>query len=371
MLVWLRQIPEELIHAGPWLCIFYSWALIFAGQTSKGEEYLLLAENTLSSSAETADPDRTRQLGHTAAARAYLAMMSQDVAGISRYIDAALQFLPADDLSVRSLVECLLGGSKLLIDDLDLAEEAYTNGARLASEAGNSWIAVSALCALATLCQARGELHRAFEFYEKATNLAVNQRGQAFPVVGEIYAGRAGLHYEWNDLKSAEEDSLAARKVGKLYSPFDLTVDSVISLSRVRLAQGDPNAAEELLKEVEQDDRQASLRPSVYLLAQKMALYQTIGDLAKVSRLVEQHEWKPDACLYAWGAAFIAYARFLMAKDEPLQANDWLEECLARPQACVLRMFRIKALVLQASVLGSQGKLSLAQAKMELALSLA
>lgn len=370
MLVWLQQIPEELIRAHPWLCIFYSWGLIFAGQTSRGELYLSAAENALSSIAAPAEPDTMTQLGHIAALRAYLAALNQDVTGITDYAHRALQLLPAAEGSMRSFLEYFLGYGRLLTDDLSLAEEAFASAASRGEEAGNKLIAVNALCALADVCQARGQIHRALDIYAQATNLAADERGQALPVVAEIYVGKAGLHYAWNDLKAAEDDLLAARKIGKLYSNFSLIVSCAISLSRVRLAQGDLQGAEELLQEVERDERLTAVAPSAFLLAHQMTLHQSIGDLAKVSRLAKQHEWRPDDTrLFAWGPAFIAYARFLLAQGESQQAHDLLETCLTRLRACGLQMLAIKALVVQAAALGAQGKQSLAEAKMELALS--
>jgi len=370
MLVWLEKIPEELIHAHLWLCIFHSWGLLDAGETSKGQLVLTAAENALSSMPTPADPNTATQMAHIAALRAYLAALYQDVTGITNHAHRALQLLPAAEGSMRGFLGYLLGCGRLLSDDFGLAEEAFTTAASRGEEAGNKLIAVYALCVLARLCHARGEPHRALDIYAHATNLAADERGLALPVGAQIDVGKAGLYYEWNDLKAADEGLTAARKIGKLYANSDLTFLCAIGLSRVRLAQGDLQGAKELLQEVEQDERLTAVAPDGVLLTYQMTLYQAIGDLAKVSRLAKQHEWKPDdTCLWRWGPAFIAYARFLIAQGESQQAYDLLETCLTRLRACGLQLLAIKALVVQASILGAQGKPSLAQAKLELALS--
>lgn len=371
LLAWRQHLPDPLIHAHPWLCIFYSWVLIFSGRTAEGEVYLSSAAKSLSSSAETADPDRRRQHGHIATLHAYLAAIRHDVVGISHHSSLALQYLPADEVSVRCIVEYFRGSGALLTDDLLLAQEAFTAAASLGCEAENRVIAINALCHLADLSRTRGQLGRALDIYRRATDVATDERGQTSPAAAEIYVGRANLYYEWNDLTTAEKDLLAAREIGKLYSNFDLSVDTTLSLSRVSLAQDDLDGAERLLQQIQQDTRQASLRPAALLLAHQMALYQAKGDLAQVSRLAAQHDWAPDTCQYAWAPAFIAYTRFLIAQRRPLQAQDLLDKCMARLQACEMQMHVIQALIVQACALDVQSKRLPAQEKLKLALSLA
>ncbi len=372
LLTWLQQIPKDLIYSQPWLCIFYSWGLIFIGRISEGEAYISSAEKILPPVSETADPVFLEQFGHVAAVREYLASRSQDVAGITWYADLALKYLPPDNSFIRSTVAFFLGHGRLLSDQLDLAQVAYAEAANLGKEAGNVLIAVNALCALANLIRYQGELHRAFNIYQEAAKLATDKRGRSLPVAAEIYVGRARLYYEWNDLKTAEEDLLAAREISMFYSNFDLMVDRIIALSRMRLAQGDLDAAEQLLREVEQSDRKTSLRPGVSLLAYRMSLNLAKGDLAMVSRVADQQDWRlENKCTSAWGEAFIAYTIFLIAQKELDRAYNLLEQCLAKFQTCGLLMYVIRVLVVQSSILDLQGEHSLAQAKIERALSLA
>lgn len=112
LLSWLQQIPEDLIHSQPWLCVFYSLAMIFTGRFSEAETYLACAEKVLAPILETADPVLLEPYGHVAFVREYLASRSQDVAGIIRYADLALKYVAADDLSTRSMILFFLGNAR-------------------------------------------------------------------------------------------------------------------------------------------------------------------------------------------------------------------------------------------------------------------
>lgn len=372
MLNWLQQIPEDFVRSQPRLCIFYSWSLIFMGQFSEGEDYLSCAEKILPPIGETTDRDILEQFGHVAAVREYLASRSQDVNGIIQYADLALKNVATDDISIRSIITLLLGHGRLLSDQFDLAQTAYLEAAHLGKDAGYPLIIVIALCNLANLMQSRGELHDAFDAYQEAAKFAIDERGWSLPVAAEVYEGRARLYYEWNDLKTAEENLLLAREIGMFYLNFDSIVDSVTTLSRLWLAQNNLEAAEHLLKEVEQSDRQASLIPGIAFLANQLNFYLAKGDLARATRLTAKQDWRlENKCFFAWSEAFIAYTKFLITQNQYNEAHDLLNQCLSKVQAAGLWQYVIKVLIIQASLLNIQGDHSLTQAKLERALSLA
>ncbi|TLN14584.1 tetratricopeptide repeat protein, partial [bacterium] len=337
------------------------WAVIFTGRTSEGEIYISAAEKILPAVEEVTDPALLEQTGHLAAVRQYLAALKQDVAGIIRYANLALKYLPEKDLSIRGIVTFLLGSGRLLASQFDLAEVAFVETVRLGKAAGNTLITVNALCALANLIRTRGELHRAYQMYQEAAGLAVNERGVSLPVCAEVLVGRARLFYEWNNLKAAEEDLLTARKYLRLYANFDLDVDCNLILSRLRFVQGNLAAAEEFLREGVQGDRQVSLRPGVALLASHINFYQAKGDLARVTQLVDQQDWSlENKPLYAWADAFLAYGDFLCRQKRYGDAQRLLAQCLERLQGLDLGSLVIKTLILQAIVFDSQGQHALA-----------
>lgn len=371
LLVWLRQIPQDLVHSNLWLCIFYSWGLIFTGRAEEGEAYISSAEQRLPPVDEASDPAVLEQLAHIAVVREYLAAIRQDAAGIARHAGVALKYLPHDDLSLRGIVTALLGTGRLIANQFDLAEAAYADAARLGREAGNALAGVGALCALANLVRLKGELHRAYDMYEEAGRLVTDEQGTCRPVAAEAFAGRARVHYEWNELEAAEQDVSEARKVSR-HANFDLDVDCARILSRLRLAQGDLDTAEQLIQELASGAGRSSFRLDLALLATRMNLHQARGDLAGLARLAAQQDWRlENKSLYAWSDAFIAYARFLASRGRTGEAVELLEQCLEKLQACGLQLYVIKALVAQACIVDSRGDHTPALEKMRRALSLA
>jgi LuxR family maltose regulon positive regulatory protein len=372
MLVWLQKIPKEIILAQSWLCIIYSWVLVFTGKISEGKFYLEAAQTSLSSSDETTSPRIMRQFGQIAAINEYLCTFNLNTAGIIHYANQALQYLPPDDLPIRCMVEYSLSTAILLTDEVTLAEESLLKAASLGKESGNTLIAVGALCTLAQVCVRRGELHRALSIFQEAANLAKDERGRSLPVVSEIYMGMGGLYFEWNDLNTSEKDLLAALEIGTLYSNTDLIIISLGFLSRVRIAQGDLDAAECLLNEINNIDKQKGRDLGISILVFWLRYHLAKGDLAMASRLVKQQDWQLEGkSIYAWSIAFITYSKFLYLQGRCKEAYTLLEECLVKLRSCGLELPIIRALIIQASISDSQGEHALANDKIEEALSLA
>jgi LuxR family maltose regulon positive regulatory protein len=372
LLTWLQQFPKEITHSQPWLCIYTSWAMVFIGRYSEAETYLSYAEKILPPICEPSDSVSLEQFGHIAAVREYLASRSQDAAGIIHYAGLALKYLPVDNLSVRSFITFFLGTGRYKANQYDLAHAVWREAARLGKEAGNVLIAVNGLVALAELTRTQGKLQAAFEICQEAARLAVDERGKPFPVAAEVYVGRARLHYEWNDLQSAEADLIEAGKILKLYPGFDLKVEYNIWLSRLRFVQGEYASAAQLIFEIEESDRQVFYKSAAALLAYRIQYYLAIGDLAKVTQITDQQDWTlEDKNLFAWAGAFIAYARVLLSQKETQHAYDLLEECRTELEAYKLWTPAIGIIIIQACILDLQGDPVTALEKIQRALSLA
>jgi LuxR family maltose regulon positive regulatory protein len=250
--------------------------------------------------------------------------------------------------------------------------EGLTEVARLAKQAGNLFTAVNTLCILAELMRIQGRLHDAFEIYREAAGLAVDHPGRVLPIIANVYVGKARLHYEWNDFQAAEADILSASKIFKWYPAFDLMAESNILLSKLRIAQGDLIAAEQLIREIEQSGKQAYYQAKVALLASEIYLCTAKGDVRQLAQLIDQQDWSvADKSLSAWGDAFIAHAQVFIAQKEFDRAYQLLDEYRTKFETSGLWTHALKALVVQACTLELQGEFACAEDHMQHALSIA
>jgi LuxR family maltose regulon positive regulatory protein len=369
---WFQQLPPELIHARPWLCVFHSWGLIFTGRYAEADLYLSSAEKKLGHITEASDPISREQYGHIAASRAFLASRSQDAEGIFRYTDLALKYVPPERRAVHSFIAFFLGTGRYKKNQYTLAQEAWREAARLGKEAGNVIIAVNGLVTLAELNRIQGKLHESLGVCQEAARLALDKWGKPLPVSAEMYVGRARLYYEWNDFKSAEADFEEAAKLMRFYPGFDVKVEYNAWLSGLRLAQGSPGLAADLIHEIETSDRQPFYKSAAVFLAFRIHYYLTVGNLAMVSQILSQQDWNlEDKNIFAWAEAFLAYARVLIFQKEFQAAYDLLETCRLKLENYQLWNPALKALILQACITQQRGESAAAQKQILRALSLA
>ena len=197
---WAGRLPPEVSLARPWLLTHYGTALMLTGQIQAAEPLFEQAEQYLSN----VDPAQRRHIqGDIAAMRANIAARRGDV---SRTIDLshqALENLPAEDLTLRSVVAYILGNACYLNLDFTGAGEAFQDAARIGQEAGNIHIAVAAICSLARMRTIQGRPHQAFDLYKQAERLAAEQGENQSRMMDYGYAWIADLLRERNELETA------------------------------------------------------------------------------------------------------------------------------------------------------------------------
>lgn len=107
-------------------------------------------------------------------------------------------------------------------------------------------MAVAALCNLAGIRMLHGQLYGARDAYRHALTLSTTATGQRLPVAARALLGLGELSREWNNLDTAEQQLSEAALLAEQYGEMGGLI-SDLTLSRVKLAQGDPATAEALL----------------------------------------------------------------------------------------------------------------------------
>ncbi|MCK4449725.1 MAG: hypothetical protein KAX26_03950, partial [Anaerolineae bacterium] len=89
---WLEALPNALVQAHPWLCVYQSWTRYTAGMREGGEDCLKNAEQMLNSSPPSSEPEeRSKEIlslgeegkrlisGYIATLRAHYALTNEEI----------------------------------------------------------------------------------------------------------------------------------------------------------------------------------------------------------------------------------------------------------------------------------------------------
>ena len=139
---WVKELPEELVHARPVLSMAYAFALLSAGRLEDAEIKLTVVEQWLGSAADTSgrsqispsemivvDEEQFRALPISiASARAYHTLAIGDVRSTEKYVERVLDLLPDDDHYTRGATIGLLGLAYWASGDLEAAHRTFSEG---------------------------------------------------------------------------------------------------------------------------------------------------------------------------------------------------------------------------------------------------
>ncbi len=99
LLEWLNALPDALLRAHPWLCIYHASALHLINQLEEAEARLLDAERALSTKPSI---EQASILGMAATIRANLARYSGDLERALTLAREALDLLPETQVMMRA-----------------------------------------------------------------------------------------------------------------------------------------------------------------------------------------------------------------------------------------------------------------------------
>ena len=118
------------------------------------------------------------------------------------YAHRALEYLHPNNMAYRSTATQIIGFARYILGDRDAAELAYTESLSLAQAAGDHDGVLLAITRLGQIHELRNQLHQADEKYQHALQLIGED---PIPFATVVYHGLARIHFEWNELDSAEK----------------------------------------------------------------------------------------------------------------------------------------------------------------------
>jgi LuxR family transcriptional regulator, maltose regulon positive regulatory protein len=323
---WSEQIPKEIIHARPSLCVNLAWTFIFAGKISEAEQLLEQAESKIY---QYALSDELKDvLGGITAQRAFIADMRGDTDRAAELARKADMLLSRTSLLNRSVLPYIFARAYRLNGDMTRATEQLREVAEFARAAGSIMTLSVAHYDISAIWKVEGKLRQAAEIYQDTLQLAAEKGARYFGSVARIDAGMSDLQREWNNLDIAINQVTAAIERMKSWgNPSDLVI-AYLSLSRIQQESGDLDGAVSTLEKAEQLKRNTPIFQPLGTMIEtdRMKLWLAQGNLAAAEHWVQEHHPGKNGPLILRELEQIVLAKVLLQQGKYEQTLDLLSD---------------------------------------------
>ena len=378
----LEALPDDVLRRRPVLNVAYVGALMTNGELADVEGRLQDAERLLDGpDAQMVVVDRTELARLPAAIAMYRAAQAQiagDLEGSEAQARRALELASEDDPLAKGGAAGFLALTHWTRGDLEAAHGFWSEAATSLDRAGHAVDVIGCTRPLAEIRFAQGRLGDALQTYERGLQLAMGPSG---PMRGaaDLHVGMSELFLEWDDLDAAADHLRQSQDLGQ---PAGLPQNAHrwrVAMALLRQAEGDADAADDLLREAERLYVSEFYPPTRPIAAIAARIHATQG------RISEARAWARERGLSTADELssvreyeHITLARVLMAQarlandKEPMrEAAAFLERLLDAAEAGGRGRSLVELLVLQAMAINDLGTAAAALGSLERALALA
>ncbi|MGV8852324.1 MAG: LuxR C-terminal-related transcriptional regulator [Rhodoglobus sp.] len=362
LLSWLTMLPEETIRRRPVLGVFSAWSALVSGDIALVEPQLAAAEALLLSPSSESAPAHDSEPGPELAAlpvtiaiyRVSLALAAGNLPLVKERAETVFKIAAPQDHMGRGAAAGLLGLAAATSGELEEGVRAFGESAESLRRAGNLTDALTTTLVVADMLLPLGRLREMQAGYESALQEATDQLNGGLPAVA-LHAGISEAFWERNELHKAEEHLVVAKNLGGTAFSHEHHYRWFVSLARVRLAQGQPDVALDLLTEAEQRYRRGFFAEARPIDAMKARIWITQHRVADARAWADKRELTPSGDLnYLNEYEYITLARLLIA-ERATDAVDLLDRLLDAAESGGRLGVAHEILVLQALVLSEQG----------------
>ena len=339
---WVRALPDQVVRNRPVLGVLFAGALTLVSDHDTVDERLSAVERSVRAEDGTwpeqpppdlivVDEDGYRSLpARIAMYRAALALAHADLAGTVTYAREALSLAPADDYVSRAAGSALAGLASWTRGDLAAAHAAYTQSVAGLEKAGFVPDVLGCCITLGDIRRTQGRLTDALRTYQHALDLASAQPG-AEPLRGtaDMHVGIAGVLLDRDDLVAAAEHLAVSHRLGEYKGLPQNPYRWRLASARLREAEGDLDAALELLDEADRvyvGDYLPNVKP---IPAVRARLQLRRGELDQAESWARERRLSPDDELsYLHEYEHVTLARLLLARYRCARDATALEDAL-------------------------------------------
>ncbi len=374
---WLGKIPQEHLFTKPELCILYAWHLFSSGHLEAAETCLQAAEKHLPSATPSSDSEllaASKIQGRVAAVRAFIASFRVDVPGIIQNASMALDVLPQQDLSWRSIVSIALGDAYGITGDMNAAYKARSEALEVSKTAGNIYLTLLSAMKLAITLRMQGQLQHVVDLCQEHYHLAMDKGVSQMVFVGWLYSVWAEVLAEIDEL----DEALIKGKQGVELTAHGEDIATTgwchLCLAKILFTRGDLSGAEETIRKIEEIMIGQHMPPYIsgMLLAWHVRIMLAQNKLDAATQWSEMRGLKVGGKITQLNAGeYLVYARILLAQEEWSEAAQLLQQLIQIADAGEWTSIKIEILILQALTCQAQGDLEQALASLKEALALA
>ncbi|MCB0174428.1 MAG: tetratricopeptide repeat protein [Anaerolineae bacterium] len=335
---WVEPVPDSVVQARSVLSMAYAWALLDLGQLEAGELRLRDVEQWLESSSASplagkmivVDEAQFQTLpGSLATARSYLAHAYGDVQGSVQYARQALDLSPEDDLIRRGQAASLLALAHWAGGELEDAYRVLDEAMAIFRAVGQIVFAISGTYGLADIRLTQGRLREAMTIYKQSLQLVEDQNEVALPGTADLYLGLGDLYREQGDLDAAAAHLAKSEALGEPAALPDWPCRFRLARSRLRMAQGDPSDALNLVEAAERHYFRGPMPEVRPLAALKVRLWLALGRLHEAAVWVQKRGLSTDDNLsYLQEFEHLTLARVRIAEYRRSRVEPTITETL-------------------------------------------
>jgi LuxR family maltose regulon positive regulatory protein len=378
---WLAALPAELVRSRPRLLLAQAWMVLVGGDVEAAKAPLDAAERAFADTAdEPFEPSAGRAaslLANVPAAiahdRAFLAYLRGDAEATAAFASQALTKLGEGEWMLDSWIRSMGALAALLRGRLEDAERGFAASVAGWRAAGEHPLAASACHFLGQVQRAQGRLDAAYGTYQQALEITAPPGQGTMPAAGIGYVGMAEVAYQRGQLDDAHRHVTEGITLCQRLNWTQPLATGLVTLARIRQAQGERAGALEAMGEAER----IAPSPSVANLfnpvpVQRARLLLAQDDIAAAARWTQERGLRADdEPMYQKEREYLVLARVLLAQDRAAQALTLLERLLAAAAAQGRTGSIIEISALRALALASGGEQASAVETLAGALTLA
>ncbi len=231
---WLEQLPQQLVHRHPVLCLLYANTLVFSMQPrqttdwGKVEALLKGAEDIWREQANTIG------VGIILSFRSLASNWQGAYGRAHSFAREALSLLPEGEMTWRGISRGILGETELYAGHLDKACQTIQESIAAGQAGGNPYAVRASTLMLAEVCIGQGELSQAEAYYR---GVLANCEDDLDDKKKALF-GLARLFYQRNELTAVEQTLEEVFQLGKQFPDESLQIRAEMLQVRVLFARG-------------------------------------------------------------------------------------------------------------------------------------
>lgn len=354
LMSWLEHQPASLFLEHPWLLVARTWVYFNTGDYPAVESGLSEIEDILFNHSYSADL-MVRIMGHLATIRSYMAELRDEPETAIQHAEAALMFLPEEDVQLRAFVAIRWANCLAWIGDYQEAIQALKEAGNAAKLAGDGQIAVSALSEMAMLQVHIGQLKQAVKNITEVKNYAEmlgQQHGRRLPAMGQLYRQFSSILLERNLLTEAEYYAQEAVQICQQWGEKESLYAALIGLARVHFFNKEYEKFEQLFDQGTKIAKQISFSYVSFIQNLKNHYLLLRGEIQAAENWSrEQGLSRKDDIDYDRRLEYLNYARVLTAGGKHAEALEIMEKLLKMAEEADARYHTINYKVIQATIL--------------------